>query len=257
LQVRNQVSFGHGSSVGMVRETNEDYHRVKLFQTAKGQLSFLAVADGMGGAAAGEHASKLAIDTVTKAIEQYVEFINSGRGAIPLEKALEKSILAANKQIYKMSMDHLERSGMGTTLTVAIVYGTQLLLGHVGDSRGHLIRKNMIKQITKDHSWVQAQVDSGTMTLEAAENHQYRNLLLQALGTKPNVTPEIKIMQVMAGDMIVLCSDGLHGLVKEEEIRAELARSSNLQSAIDYWIGLAESRGAPDNVTVVVARIGS
>jgi protein phosphatase len=257
LQVRNQVSFGHGSSVGMVRETNEDYHRVKLFQTAKGQLSFLAVADGMGGAAAGEHASKLAIDTVTKAIEQYVEFINSGRGAIPLEKALEKSILAANKQIYKMSMDHLERSGMGTTLTVAIVYGTQLLLGHVGDSRGHLIRKNMIKQITKDHSWVQAQVDSGTMTLEAAENHQYRNLLLQALGTKPNVTPEIKIMQVMSGDMIVLCSDGLHGLVKEEEIRAELARSSNLQSAIDYWIGLAESRGAPDNVTVVVARIGS
>ena len=257
MQVRNAVSFGHGSSVGMVRETNEDYHRVKVFSTVKGQLVFLAVADGMGGAAAGEHASKMAIDTVTKAIEQYVEFINSGRAAIALEKALEKSILVANKQINKVGLERPERDGMGTTLTVAILQGATMLLGHVGDSRAHLVRKGQIKQISRDHSWVADQVEKGIMTREAAERHQYRNLLLQALGTKPTVTPDIKAFPVIAGDTIILSSDGLHGLVSEEEFLEELKRAGNLQTAVDYWIGLAESRGAPDNVTGVVARVGA
>jgi protein phosphatase len=257
LQVRTGVSFGHGSSPGRVRETNEDYHRVKTFSAPMGQLVFLAVADGMGGAAAGEYASKIAIDVVTKAIGDYVEFISTGRAAIPLDKALEKSILMANRQIYRMAAEFPEREGMGTTLTVAILYGKDVILGHVGDSRAYLIRKGQIKQITRDHSWVEDQVQKGILTREAAENHDYRNLLMRALGTRPSVEPDLRTVQVLPGDTLVLSSDGLHGLVRDDELVEELNRGRSLQSAIEYWIGLANSRGGPDNITGVVAQVMS
>jgi protein phosphatase len=257
LQVRTGVSFGHGSSPGRVRETNEDYHRVKTYSTPSGPLVFLAVADGMGGAAAGEYASKIAIDTITKAIGDYTDFISGGRAAIPLEKALEKSILNANRQIYRMALEIPEREGMGTTLTVAILQGKSVILGHVGDSRAYMLRKGQIKQLTRDHSWVEDQVEKGFLTREAAENHDYRNLLMRALGTRPSVEPELKVVPVLPGDTFILSSDGLHGLVRDYEFAAELERASSLQSAIEYWIGLANSRGGPDNITGVVAQVGA
>ena len=185
MQARLAINFGHGSSPGRVRETNEDYHRVKTFQTSRGTLVFLAVADGMGGAAAGERASKLAIETVTDGIQQYVDFVSRGGEAVPLEKALEKSILKANREIHRSALERPEWDGMGTTLTVALLFGRNLILGHVGDSRAYLLRAGRLTQVTRDHSWVAEQVERGVLAPEAAEHHQFKNLLSRALGPRP------------------------------------------------------------------------
>lgn len=249
------VNFGHGSSVGRVRETNQDYHRVKPFMTPNGALYFLAVADGMGGAAAGERASKIAIETVTNAISRYVDFLNEGRPAVSLEKALEKAFLAANREIYREAASNPSRDGMGTTLTVLLLSGRDLVLGHVGDSRCYRIRRGRITQLSKDHSWVAEQVEKGNLTLDEASAHQYRNLLVKALGTRSKVEPQVQSDTLEDADTFVLCSDGLHGLVTETELLDELQRNANLQSAIDFFIGLAESRGGPDNITAVVAQV--
>jgi protein phosphatase len=246
LQTRPGVNFGHGSSVGRVRDSNEDYHRVKTFQTTKGPLVFLAVADGMGGAAA---------DVVTKAISDYVEFVANGNAAIPLEKALEKSIQAANRTIYKTALEFPERDGMGTTLTVLILYERKGILGHVGDSRAHLVRKGQVQQISKDHSWVEEQVEKGILTREQAENHQYRNLLARALGTRPQVAVDVLSFPISMGDTFILTSDGLHNQVRIDEFLDELNRGSALQMALEYFIGLANQRGGPDNITGVIAQV--
>jgi serine/threonine protein phosphatase PrpC len=255
LQTRPGVNFGHGSSVGRVRDSNEDYHRVKTFQTTKGPLVFLAVADGMGGAAAGEYASKIAVDVVTKAISDYVDFVANGNAAIPLEKALEKSIQAANRTIYKTALEFPERDGMGTTLTVLILYERRGILGHVGDSRAHLVRKGQVQQISKDHSWVEEQVEKGILTREQAENHQYRNLLARALGTRPQVAVDVLSFPISTGDTFILTSDGLHNQVRIDEFLDELNRGSALQMALEYFIGLANQRGGPDNITGVLAQV--
>lgn len=257
MQARIGVNFGHGSSPGRVRETNEDYHRVKTYSTPRGSLVFLAVADGMGGAAAGEHASKIAVEVVTDAIGGYVEFVAQGGAAVPLEKALEKAILAANRQIYRAGLENPSREGMGTTLTVALVQGRDLVLGHVGDSRAYLLRRGEMRQLTRDHSWVADQVDKGLMSLDAARGHQYRNLLVRALGTRAKVEPDVQVLPVQPGDVYLLTSDGLHGLVAPEEFLEELRRGRNLQSAVDYWISLANQRGGPDNITGVIAQVSA
>jgi protein phosphatase len=256
VQARLAINFGHGSSPGRVRESNEDYHRVKVFQTPRGPLAFLAVADGMGGAAAGERASKLAIETVTDGIQQYVAFLSQGGSAVPLEKALEKSILKANREIHRAALEHPEWDGMGTTLTVVLIHGKEYVLGHVGDSRAYLVRGGQVRQITKDHSWVAEQVEKGIIAPEAAEHHQFRNLLSRALGTRPKVEPDVSVMPLSPGDTFILASDGLHGLVQEAELLEELRRARSLQMAVDYWIDLANKRGGPDNITGVVAQVG-
>ncbi len=256
MQTRTLLSFGHGSNPGRVREHNEDYHRVKQYQMTRGMLHFLAVADGMGGAAAGEFASKIVIDFITKALGDYVEFVNQGKAAIGLDKVLERSIIAANREVYKTARENPEREGMGSTLTAMVIDGDKAVLGHVGDSRAYLVRAGKIKQISKDHSWVADQVEKGILTLEQAENHQYRNMLIRVIGTKPEVAPDIQTVQLLRDDIIILSSDGMHGLVNEKEILEELNRTSALQSAIEFWIGLANTRGGPDNITCVVAKVG-
>jgi PPM family protein phosphatase len=257
-QSKANIIFGHGSSVGRVREHNEDYHRVKTLPSPRGPVAFFAVADGMGGAAAGERASKSAIEVVSKAVAQYVEFINAGNAAIPFDKALEKAILAANRQINKEALENPQYSGMGTTLTVCVIMDRKLYYGHIGDSRGFLVRKGELKQFTRDHSWVQFQVEQGILTREEAENHPNRNQLMRALGTRAQVSVDVGVMNIMAGDLYFLSSDGLHGFVNEHELLSELSRTGvNLHDAIEYFIGLANARGGLDNITGVVAQVVS
>jgi PPM family protein phosphatase len=256
VQGKNSVIFGHGSSVGRVRDHNEDYHRVKTYPSPKGTINFFAVADGMGGAAAGERASKTAIEVVSKAISEYVSFIEKGGSAIPLEKALEKSLLAANRKINKEALENPEFSGMGTTITVCIALERKLVFGHVGDSRAYLIRRGTIKQITRDHSWVSFQVEHGILTPEEAEDHPNRNQLMRALGTRAEVLVDIGTLPTQIGDVFLLSSDGLHGFVHDDEFLAELARPGlNLQGAVDYFIGMANARGGLDNITGVIAQV--
>ena len=151
-----KVKLGHGSDVGRVRPFNEDYHRVWQFPLVDGgHLTLLAVADGMGGAAAGEVASKLAMEVLNESFGRYVEELNQGRPVISVDKLLDKAIRLANRRVYSAALRNQGRRGMGTTLTVVTVFQQKSYLGHVGDSRAFLVRKDKIYQLTKDHSWVE------------------------------------------------------------------------------------------------------
>ncbi|MDA0700306.1 MAG: Stp1/IreP family PP2C-type Ser/Thr phosphatase [bacterium] len=237
---------GHGSRVGQVRPFNEDYHRVWQFPVPRGTIYLYAVADGMGGAAAGEVASKTAVEVLDDAFSRYAEQLSSG--------ALDKAMRLANRRVFAAAQSEARR-GMGTALTCLAILDNRAYLGHVGDSRAYLFRGDTMFQLTKDHSWVEEQVAQGLLTPEQGEQHEWRNLITRALGTRPQVTADIIESGVKAGDVYVLASDGLHGLVKPDEIAAELRRTRDRQHAVEYMISLANERGGHDNITVVVAEV--
>ena len=246
---------GHGSDVGRVRPLNEDYHRVWQFPVMGAYLTLLAVADGMGGAAAGEVASRLAMQILDESFSRYVEEMNQGKPVVGIDKLTDKAIKLANRRVYGAAIHGDGRRGMGTTLTVVAIFDRKAFLGHVGDSRAYLIRSDKIYQLTKDHSWVEEQLEKGLLSEEEAKMHEWRNLITRALGTRPNVAPDIVEIGVQKGDIFVISTDGLHGLVSPEEILEEVKRTNNHQSAVEYLIALANERGGPDNITVVVGEV--
>ena len=248
-------NVGHGSDVGRVRPLNEDYHRVLQFPLRGGPLTLLAVADGMGGAAAGEVASKLAMEVLDESFSRYVSELELGKTMVSIERLTEKAIRLANRKVYAEATKDSGRKGMGTTLTLAAIQDNSAILGHVGDSRAYLVRDERIYQLTKDHSWVEEQRQRGLLTDAEAQTHEWRNLITRALGTRPEVEPDIIPLTVRPGDVLALCSDGLHGQVEAPEILAEIGRTSNRQSSVEYLIGLANQRGGPDNITLVIAEI--
>lgn len=227
------------------------------FPLYDGSLTLLAVADGMGGAAAGEVASKLAVQVLDESFTRYVEVMNAGSSQplVGIDKLTEKAVRLANRRVYAAANLNTGRRGMGTTLTSVAIHNTKAYLGHVGDSRAYLVRGNKIYQLTKDHSWVEEQLEKGLLTEEQARHHEWRNLITRALGTRPQVSPDIVEIEVHKGDIFVVSTDGLHGLVTPEEILAEVKRSSNRQSSVEYLISLANERGGPDNITLVIAEV--
>jgi protein phosphatase len=249
------LSFGHGSSAGRVRGSNQDYHRVRAYGTPSGGIFFFALADGMGGTAAGDRASKIAIEVMSDALDRYTALLNEGRPAIALENALARAAKAANKAIQREAETNPQRDGMGTTLTNLVVHDWKAAIVHVGDSRAYLARGGRLRQLTRDHSWVAEQVELGYMTPEEASHHQHRNLLVRAVGLRSELEPDSFALAVEPGDTFILTSDGLHSLVSEEEMLGELKRGGSLQSAAEYWISLAERRGGHDNMTVVIAQV--
>ncbi|MEX2535519.1 MAG: Stp1/IreP family PP2C-type Ser/Thr phosphatase [Trueperaceae bacterium] len=248
-------NVGHGSDVGRVRPLNEDYHRVLQFPLPGGSLTLLAVADGMGGAAAGEVASKLAMEVLDQSFGRYAGELEQGKQMVGIERLTEKAIRLANRRVYAEASRDSGRRGMGTTLTLAAIHNDNAVLGHVGDSRGYLVRDKRIYQLTKDHSWVEEQRRRGLLTDAEAQTHEWRNLITRALGTRPEVEPDIIPLAVRSGDVLALCSDGLHGQVETGEILAEISRTSNRQSSVEYLIALANQRGGPDNITLVIAEV--
>lgn len=248
-------NVGHGSDVGRVRPLNEDYHRVWQFPLYNGELTLLAVADGMGGAAAGEVASKLAMEVLDESFSRYVNEMQSGKPVVGIGTLTEKAIRLANRRVYAAAIRNQGRRGMGSTLTCVAIYARKAYLGHVGDSRAYLVRGNKIYQLTKDHSWVEEQLEKGLISEREAEHHEWRNLITRALGTRPQVAPDTVEIEVKRGDVFVISTDGLHGLVRPEEILAEVNRTQNRQSSVEYLIALANERGGPDNITVVIAEV--
>ncbi len=248
-------NVGHGSDVGRVRPLNEDYHRVWQFPLPDGELTLLAVADGMGGAAAGEVASKLAMEVLDESFSRYVDEIRLGNPVVGIDKLTEKAMRLANRRVYAAAIKNQGRRGMGTTLTCVAVMRRRAFVGHVGDSRAYMIRGNKIYQLTKDHSWVEEQLEKGLMSEDEAEQHEWRNLITRALGTRPQVAPDVIEVGVEPGDVFVISTDGLHGLVKPEEILSEVRRTANRQLSVEYLISLANDRGGPDNITLVIAEV--
>ncbi|HKI59115.1 MAG TPA: Stp1/IreP family PP2C-type Ser/Thr phosphatase [Trueperaceae bacterium] len=248
-------NVGHGSDVGRVRPLNEDYHRVWQFPLADGELTLLAVADGMGGAASGEVASKLAMEVLDESFSRYVEELRAGNPVVGIDKLTEKAMRLANRRVYGAAIKHQGRRGMGTTLTCVAVVGRRAYVGHVGDSRAYMVRSDKIYQLTKDHSWVEEQLEKGLLNEDEAEQHEWRNLITRALGTRPQVAPDVIEIAVQPKDVFVISTDGLHGLVKPEEILAEVQRTANRQLSVEYLISLANDRGGPDNITLVIAEV--
>jgi PPM family protein phosphatase len=214
--------------------------------------TLLVVADGMGGAAAGELASQMATDTIYAHLAKTWtdDDATPQRFAYRLKEAVE----VANASIHAHAKAHPEVRGMGTTTTAAGVLNDHLYLTQVGDSRAYLIRGGEAHQLTKDQSLMQRLVEAGELTEEEAAQSERRNIILQALGPDPKVKVDLTHQELRRGDILVLCSDGLSGQVKKEEIATIMKSAPDLASATDKLIALANERGGPDNITVVVAR---
>ncbi len=215
--------------------------------------SVFLVADGMGGAAAGELASSMAAEFIFNHLAdrwRNDQAKNAERFASHLRAAVEE----ANDHLYSYAAEHPDVRGMGTTATVVGVLQNALFLAQVGDSRGYLIRNGIAYQLTKDQSLMQRLVDAGELTEEEAANSERRNIILQALGPDPTVRVDLTWQELRRGDTLVICSDGLTGQVRREEIAAAVRETQDLDRVCEHLIGLANERGGPDNITVVAAR---
>jgi protein phosphatase len=211
------------------------------------------VADGMGGAAAGELASAMAADVIYGHLSStwtQDANVSAARFAYRMKEAVE----LANQRIYLYAREHPDVRGMGTTVTAAGVFGDGLYLTQIGDSRAYLIRNGETFQLTRDQSLTQRLVDAGELTEEEAEQSERRNIILQALGPDPRVKVDLSHQQLRRGDTLILCSDGLSGVVRREEFAQVVETSPDLPTLCSALIDLANERGGPDNVTVVAAR---
>jgi PPM family protein phosphatase len=261
-----QVSVFGKTDLGRSREHNEDTFLVADLSTGNASLhpevrqhkvgprgSLFMVADGMGGAAAGELASAMAADLIYHHLATaWVsdDDASADRFAYRMKEAVE----LANQKIYGYAREHPEVRGMGTTVTAAGVNGQDLYLAQIGDSRAYLVRNGEAIQLTKDQSLMQRLVDAGELTEEEAEQSERRNIILQALGPDPRVKVDLTRQTLRRGDTLIICSDGLSGLVKREEFPAIVADHPELADLCSALIDLANERGGPDNITVVTAR---
>lgn len=237
------------TDVGLVRSENQDFGT--LTTSAEERRSplggrLLIVADGMGGHRGGATASRLAGETVK------TQFLQTATNDIPV--ALRDSLSRANARIFAEAQTNPELRGMGTTTSALAIQGNQGWFAHVGDSRIYMVRAGEIKQLTDDHSLVATMVREGLLTSKEAETHPRRNVLQRSMGVAEEVEIDVRgPIELKEGDTFILCSDGLHGLVKEEELKEVAALP--LAEAADQFVKLALERGAPDNVTVIVARV--
>lgn len=216
-------------------------------------LLFL-VADGMGGAAAGELASAMAADLIHGHLAGTWAQETTPPSPDRFARCLREAVELANLQIHGYTKAHPEVRGMGTTATVAGVLGQMLYLAQIGDSRAYLVREGTAVQLTKDQSLAQRLVDAGELTEAEAATSPRKNIILQALGPDPQVKVDLTVQELAAGDLLVLCSDGLSNLVPRDEV-AELSRAHGaLETLAGALIDLANTRGGPDNITVVLAR---
>ena len=216
--------------------------------------SLLLVADGMGGAAAGEMASQMAVDLI---FEQLATSWSSETDSSPDLFALRvrEAVERANARIHAVSEEQPHLHGMGTTATVVGVLGPQLLLSQVGDSRAYLIRDGVATQMTRDQSYVQHLLDTGRVTEEEVYEMAPRNVILQALGPSPTVEVVQHWQPILRGDLVLLCSDGLSGVMSAEDIAGIVTSTEALPKACQKLIDLANERGGPDNITVILARV--
>ncbi len=251
------METGERTVIGPVRKANEDSYCLE--PRARLSYELLIVADGMGGSAAGEVASRVAVDVVRQALARWEERGSDGGDARAVEAALRSAVQEANDRVFQMAAHLPEYRGMGTTLTAVLVPltgGRPALFCHVGDSRAYLLRRGTIRRVTDDHSFVGQMVKNGDLTEAEAMVHPHRNILTKALGTEDRIGVDSGAIEVEPGDVVVLCTDGLSGLVTQDEIGEALKRSDGLQQAVDDLVELAQSRGGHDDITVVAARVG-
>ena len=243
------LRVGAATDVGLKRSQNEDRFAIWNAEGAQAATRgvLLVVADGMGGAQAGEVASQLAIECVLKTYRE---------GANSILDDLEHAVETANHVIHEHSLAHPELRGMGTTCTAVVVRGNEAYFAHVGDSRAYHVRQGGIEQLTADHSLVAQLVEHRHLTPEQAKVDPRRNVVTRSVGVGSEVDVDAAAVNdpLQQGDTLVICSDGLHTLVEDREI-AQLAAGADVRVACDQLIALANERGGHDNITVVIGRL--
>lgn len=208
------------------------------------------VADGMGGHAAGEVASEMAVQAIAKDLEGIV-----GRSDAEAAHMMRLAIHQANASIFRRTIEEPEKRGMGTTATALVVNQGRYMIGQVGDSRAYLLRDGTLTQLTKDHSYVQEQVDAGYLTAEQARTHPYSNVITRCVGANSDVVPDIYVGTLKTGDLFLLASDGLTGMLEDEDLHRILAENHTPAHSVDILVAEGNRRGGLDNITAIVVRI--
>jgi protein phosphatase len=239
-------AFGK-TDIGLRREANQDHFVVD------DALGLYAVADGMGGHAAGEVASQIAIE----ALSEVVRSNGVPETTDDAERSLTRALREGNRRIFESVLEREDWRGMGTTIVALLEVGEHALIGHVGDSRAYLLRDGRLERLTEDHSWVSEQVRLGLLTSEEAARHPMRNIVTRALGNREDVEVEVRAQTLRPGDVILLCSDGLNSMLFDDEILEALrSHARDPRAACEDLIDRANARGGEDNVTVIVATLG-
>lgn len=245
------------TSVGQVRKNNED----NLHLWASEGVILALVADGMGGAAAGEEASRLAVEAVQQDFVREADLDRDLQmlAETDLQDRLSSAIRDANKAVYERSMKDINLRGMGTTSTLALIRGNRLFVAHVGDSRAYIVegKTGTIHQVTNDHSFVQALVESGHLAPQDAHNHPLEHVLYRALGQSLDLDVDVYSKSLKAGDHVVICSDGLSKHMTPDEVGVIVAQEKSADDAARKLIETANERGGEDNISVVVASMQS
>ncbi len=232
------------TDVGLIRSNNEDTFLIDP------QANFCLVADGMGGAAAGETASQIFAET---AAELFADCKPTSEQETV--ECVQSTFRQANDRILAHVAQHPEHQGMGCTAELLASTPSGFIIGHMGDSRTYRFRKGHLKQITKDHSLVQDQIDQGLITEEQARSHSMRNVILRAVGVRPSPALDTLRGPIFQGDLFLLCSDGLTDMVEDKDIAQVLGHNGDLNHKADQLVELAKQAGGKDNITVVLAEI--
>ena len=232
------------TDVGVIRSGNEDNY---LMVPDRGVF---IVADGMGGHAAGEVASEMAVRIIARELGDISS--STDREASDL---IRNSIIEANSAIFQRTLSEQDKRGMGTTATAMVILGGNYLIGQVGDSRAYVLREGALLQLTKDHSYVQEQVDAGYLSPEEARTHPYSNVITRCVGANVDVTPDVYTGALQAGDVYLLASDGLTGMIEDDDLGEMMTKTSTPQQLADDLVDEANRRGGLDNVTVIVIRV--
>lgn len=233
------------SDVGKAREMNQDYF---FISAPEDKVKLFILADGMGGYKGGEVASKLATLSTKNYILNNFSKIEHDKESIL--KLIKNAVEYANMVVYEKSKHEKELEGMGTTIEVCLIYNNRVYIGHVGDSRVYRLRKEFFRKLTTDHSYVQQLVSDGTITKEEAYNHPKKNMITKALGCTAYVEPDCMVKGFLKGDILLMASDGLTNMIKDEEIYNII--KNNPENAVDELIAKANSLGGYDNITVII-----
>jgi len=251
MRIRPGIELANLTDVGCERRQNEDnycYAEPENDEEMQRRGRLAVIADGMGGQEGGQIASMLAVETVRDV------FLN-GEAEDPIS-ALESAYQSAHKAIQEYARMHPELAGMGTTCTAAVLKDGHVTYGHVGDSRLYLLRNGVIVQLTRDQSYVQQMVDSGVINSDEAKTHPSRNILTSALGSDSTVEADFAEAPIplLASDVLLLCTDGLHGFVSDGEMLEATSKNPPREACLKL-VGLAKERGGPDNITIQIIRI--
>jgi len=241
-----QLVHAANTHVGMIRAGNEDSY----YADATEDRGLFVVADGMGGHAAGEVASEMAVQIVTRELAGIRDL-----EAEPVVPRVAAAVKSANQAIFRRTLAEVDKQGMGTTVSVLLLAGDRYLIGQVGDSRVYLLRDGTLRQLTKDHSYVQEQVDAGYLTPEQARYHPYSNVITRCVGASETVEPDTYTGRVQAGDVFLVASDGLTGMVDDRRLQQLLLSRAAPGRIVDALIAEANGRGGLDNITAIVVQV--